>query len=55
MDVTIGLIFGLFIFLIIILIIKAIRDWMLRINEVIKNQKAILAELKKSNTRKEIE
>lgn len=52
MDITSGLIFGLFIFLLIILIIRAIGSWMLRINEVIDNQKAILAELKKSNSRK---
>ena len=44
-----GLVIGLVIFIIIIFIIRAIGAWMLRIDEVITNQKAILAELKKSN------
>jgi len=54
MDGIMGLIIGLVVFVIIILIMRAIGAWMLRIDEVISNQKAILAELKKSNSQKGI-
>ena len=47
-----GLIIGIVVFVIIILIMRAIGAWMLRIDEVITNQKAILAELKKWNSQK---
>jgi len=50
-----GLIIGPVVFVIIIFIMRAIGAWMLRIDEVISNQKAILAELKKSNSQKGIE
>ncbi|SMC39546.1 hypothetical protein [Cellulophaga tyrosinoxydans] len=37
----------------IILIFRAVGAWMLRIDEVIKNQKIMIQELKKSNGEKE--
>ena len=55
MDGIMGLIIGPVVFVIIIFIMRAIGAWMLRIDEVISNQKAILAELKKSNSQKGIE
>lgn len=36
-------------FIIFILIMRAIGAWMLRIDEIIKNQKTIIQELKKAN------
>ncbi len=36
-------------FIIFILIMRAIGAWMLRIDEIIKNQKIIIQELKKGN------
>ncbi|WP_445749927.1 hypothetical protein [Polaribacter sp.] len=36
-------------FIVFILIMRAIGAWMLRIDEIIKNQKTIIQELKKAN------
>ena len=48
------LIIGLTLIVVIIFIIRLFGAWMLRIDEVIKNQKLIIAELKKSNSLDEI-
>lgn len=45
-------IMALIILFVIILIMRAVGAWMLRIDEVIKNQKIIIKELKKSNENK---
>ncbi len=37
---------------IVVLVFRAVGAWMLRIDEVIKNQKIIIQELKKSNENK---
>ncbi len=49
------LIIGLIIIIAIVFIIRLFGAWMLRIDEVITNQKAILEELKKGNSQKGIE
>ena len=49
------LIIGLVIIVVIVFIIRLFGAWMLRIDEVITNQKAILAELKKGNSQNGIE
>lgn len=49
------LIITLVIIVAVIFVIRLFGAWMLRIDEVITNQKAILAELKKSNSKKETE
>jgi hypothetical protein len=49
------LIIGLAIFVLIVFIIRLFGAWMLRIDEVITNQKAILSELKKANSQNKIE
>lgn len=49
------IIIGLVLIVIVVFIIRLFGAWMLRIDEVITNQKAILAELKKVNSRNEIE
>lgn len=36
-------------FIVFILIMRAVGAWMLRIDEIIKNQKTIIQELKKAN------
>jgi flagellar biosynthesis protein FliQ len=48
------LIIGLVIIVVVIFVIRLFGAWMLRIDEVIKYQKEILAELKKGNTRDNI-
>lgn len=45
------LIIGLIIIVVVIFIIRVFGAWMLRIDEVIKYQKEILAEIKRANTR----
>ena len=40
------------VFIVIILIMRAVGAWMLRIDEVISNQKVIIQELKKANENK---
>jgi hypothetical protein len=45
-------IIGLVVIVVFILIIRAFGAWMLRIDEVIANQKLILEELKKANSKK---
>jgi hypothetical protein len=37
---------------VVVLVFRAVGSWMLRIDEVIKNQKIIIQELKKSNENK---
>ena len=49
------LIIGLIIIVVIVFVIRLFGAWMLRIDEVITNQKAILAELKKANSQKGID
>jgi len=49
------IIIGIGIFVLVILAIRLLGAWMLRIDEVIRNQKEILAELKKSNSQNNIE
>jgi len=49
------LIIGIVIIAAIVFIIRLFGAWMLRIDEVISNQKTIIAELKKGNSQKEIE
>lgn len=44
------IIIGLVIIVVVIFVIRLFGAWMLRIDEVIKYQKEILAELKKGNT-----
>jgi len=44
-----GVIFGLVAIIVFVLVVRLFGAWMLRIDEVIKYQKAILRELKKSN------
>lgn len=48
----ISLVIGIIIFIVIILIMRAVGSWMLRIDEVIKNQRIIIQELKRSNENK---
>jgi hypothetical protein len=48
-------IIGLVVIVVIIFIIRAFGAWMLRIDEVITNQKSILEELKKANSKNGIE
>ena len=47
-----SLIFMIIVFIVIILIMRAVGAWMLRIDEVISNQKVIIQELKKANENK---
>lgn len=49
------LIITLIVIAVIIFVIRLFGAWMLRIDEVITNQKAILAELKKGNSRNNYE
>jgi hypothetical protein len=49
------LIIGLVIIAVIVFVIRLFGAWMLRIDEVISNQKSILSELKKANSRNGIE
>jgi hypothetical protein len=49
------LIIGLVVIVVIVFIIRLFGAWMLRIDEVITNQKSILAELKKANAKNGIE
>jgi hypothetical protein len=51
MEVIIGLI----IIVVVVFVIRLFGAWMLRIDEVITNQKTIIAELKKGNSQKEID
>jgi len=44
-------IIGIVMFIVIIFIIRLFGAWMLRIDEIIKNQKEMLAELKKTNSK----
>jgi len=48
-------IIGLIIIVVIVFVIRLFGAWMLRIDEVITNQKAILDELKKGNSQKRID
>ncbi|WP_208889015.1 hypothetical protein [Polaribacter sejongensis] len=48
-------IIGLVIIVVIVFLIRAFGAWMLRIDEVITNQKSILEELKKANSKKQVE
>ena len=41
--------FIIIVFVVFILIMRAVGAWMLRIDEIIKNQKLIIQELKKAN------
>jgi Na+-transporting methylmalonyl-CoA/oxaloacetate decarboxylase gamma subunit len=45
----IGIMFFIIILILFILIMRAVGAWMLRIDEVIKNQKIMIQELKKFN------
>ncbi|MCG2460383.1 hypothetical protein K8352_06460 [Flavobacteriaceae bacterium F89] len=49
------LIISLVVIVILVFIIRLFGAWMFRIDEVITNQKAILAELIKANSRNEVE
>ena len=49
------IIIGLVIIAVIVFVIRLFGAWMLRIDEVISNQKAILGELKKANSNNGIE
>jgi len=42
-------IIGIVVLVVVVLIIRLFGAWMLRIDEIIKNQKEILAEMKKYN------
>lgn len=44
-----GFIIGIIVLVVVVLIIRLFGAWMLRIDEIIKNQKEILAEMKKYN------
>ena len=48
-------IIGLIVIVVIVFVIRLFGAWMLRIDEVISNQKAILEELKKGNSHKRID
>ena len=45
----VSFVFIIIIFIVFILIMRAVGAWMLRIDEIIKNQKIIIQELKKGN------
>jgi len=49
------IIVGLIIIAVVVFVIRLFGAWMLRIDEVITNQKAILAELKKNNSKSSID
>ena len=43
-------IIGIVVLVVVVLVIRLFGAWMLRIDEIIKNQKEILAEMKKYNS-----
>jgi hypothetical protein len=49
MGEFVSLLFILILFIIVIVVMRLVGAWMLRIDEVIKNQKLILEEMRKAN------